>query len=109
MKEVERTDRSSIFVSDGYLNLALLYQREEEPIGLNHFGFHVKRRNANEGGESRRPAWHGRTEFLLRSTVFVTLKATASTFRKRAGMCKTTTKGQTVSICCFNRFYGSRF
>ena len=42
MKEVERTDRSSIFVSDGYINLALLYQRKEEPIGLNHFGFHVK-------------------------------------------------------------------
>jgi catechol-2,3-dioxygenase len=41
MKEVERTDRSSIFVSDGYLNLALLYQRKEEPRGLNHFGFHV--------------------------------------------------------------------
>lgn len=41
MKEVERTDRSSIFVSDGYLNLALLYQRREEPLGLNHFGFHV--------------------------------------------------------------------
>ncbi len=41
MKEVERTDRSSIFVSDGYLNLALLYQRKEEPMGLNHFGFHV--------------------------------------------------------------------
>ena len=42
MKEVDRTDRSSIFVSDGYLNLALLYQRREEPVGLNHFGFHVK-------------------------------------------------------------------
>ncbi len=42
MKEVERTDRASIFVSDGYFNLALLYQRTEEPIGLNHFGFHVK-------------------------------------------------------------------
>jgi catechol 2,3-dioxygenase-like lactoylglutathione lyase family enzyme len=42
MGEVEKTDRSSIFVSDGYLNLALLYQRKEEPIGLNHFGFHVK-------------------------------------------------------------------
>ena len=45
MKEVERTDRSSIFVSDGYFNLALLYQRKEEKIGLNHFGFHV---NSNE-------------------------------------------------------------
>jgi catechol-2,3-dioxygenase len=42
MKEVERTDRSSIFVSDGYFNLALLYQRKEEPVGLNHFGFHVQ-------------------------------------------------------------------
>jgi catechol-2,3-dioxygenase len=42
MKEVERTDRSSIFVSDGYFNLALLYQRKEEPTGLNHFGFHVQ-------------------------------------------------------------------
>jgi catechol-2,3-dioxygenase len=42
MKEVERTDRSSIFLSDGYFNLALLYQRKEEPMGLNHFGFHVK-------------------------------------------------------------------
>lgn len=42
MKEVERTDRSSIFVSDGYFNLALLYQRPEEPMGLNHFGFHVQ-------------------------------------------------------------------
>ena len=42
MKEVDRTDRSSIFVSDGYFNLALLYQRKEEKTGLNHFGFHVK-------------------------------------------------------------------
>ena len=42
MKEVEKTDRSSIFVSDGYFNLALLFQRKEEPMGLNHFGFHVK-------------------------------------------------------------------
>jgi catechol 2,3-dioxygenase-like lactoylglutathione lyase family enzyme len=42
MKEIEKTDRSSIFVSDGYFNLALLYQRKEEPLGLNHFGFHVK-------------------------------------------------------------------
>jgi len=50
MKEVERTDRSSIFVSDGYLNLALLYQRKEEPIGLSHFGFHVQ---SNEDMQSR--------------------------------------------------------
>jgi len=50
MKEVERSDRSSIFVSDGYFNLALLYQRKEEPIGLNHFGFHVK---SNEEMQTR--------------------------------------------------------
>lgn len=50
MKEVDRTDRSSIFVSDGYINLALLYQRKEEPLGLNHFGFHV---NSNEEMQAR--------------------------------------------------------
>ena len=50
MKEVEKTDRSSIFVSDGYFNLALLFQRKEEPMGLNHFGFHVK---SNEEMQTR--------------------------------------------------------
>ena len=94
MKEVEGTDRSSIFVSDGYLNLALLYQRKEEPIGLNHFGFHVKsneemQTRAENAGVRRGAA---RPDRILRSTVFMTLKATASTFRRRAGMCKTTTK-----------------
>jgi predicted enzyme related to lactoylglutathione lyase len=43
MKEVGYSDRSSIFVSDGYFNVALLYQRVgEEKNGFNHFGFHVK-------------------------------------------------------------------
>jgi catechol 2,3-dioxygenase-like lactoylglutathione lyase family enzyme len=63
MKEVDRTDRSSIFVSDGYFNLALLYQRSEERLGLNHFGFHVEsneelRERAKKAGVSqgaRRP------------------------------------------------------
>lgn len=42
MKEVSYSDRSSIFVSDGYVNVALLYQRTgEEKNGYNHFGFHV--------------------------------------------------------------------
>jgi len=50
IKEVEKTERSSIFVSDGYFNLALLYQRKEEPMGLNHFGFHVK---SNEEMQAR--------------------------------------------------------
>jgi catechol-2,3-dioxygenase len=43
MKEVAASDRSSIFVSDGYFNLALLFERPgEEKNGLNHFGFHVR-------------------------------------------------------------------
>ncbi|MEK7341328.1 MAG: VOC family protein [Candidatus Binatota bacterium] len=42
MKEVAYSDRSSIFVADGYFNVALLYQRVgEEKNGFNHFGFHV--------------------------------------------------------------------
>ena len=42
MKEVAYSDRSSIFVSDGYFNVALLYQRVgEERNGFNHFGFHI--------------------------------------------------------------------
>ncbi|MGH7830106.1 MAG: VOC family protein [Candidatus Binatia bacterium] len=42
MRKVSDTDRASIFVSDGYLNLALLSQRPEEGLGLHHFGFHVR-------------------------------------------------------------------
>jgi hypothetical protein len=110
LKEVERTDRSSIFVSDGYLNLALVPAKRRayrsQSLRLSR---QEQRRNANAGGEGRRSARRGRTEFLLRSTVFMTLKATASTFRKRAGRRKTTTKGQTVSIAYFNRFQGSTF
>ena len=68
MKEVERTDRSSIFVSDGYFNLALLYQRKEEPMGLNHFGFHVKsneemQRRAEKAGVRRGAARPERIPF----------------------------------------------
>lgn len=63
MKEVSRSDRSSIFVSDGYFNLALLFQRAEEKLGLHHFGFHVTsnedmQRRAQKAGVSpgaRRP------------------------------------------------------
>jgi len=50
MTVVDKTDRSSMFVSDGEINLALLYQRKEEPIGFNHFGFHVK---SNEEMQAR--------------------------------------------------------
>jgi catechol 2,3-dioxygenase-like lactoylglutathione lyase family enzyme len=42
LKEVDHTDRGSIFVSDGYFNLALLYQRvREEKNGFNHFGIKI--------------------------------------------------------------------
>ena len=50
LKEVERTDRSSIFVSDGYFNLALLYQRRGRAHRTQPFGFHVQ---SNEEMQSR--------------------------------------------------------
>ena len=61
MKEVAYSDRSSIFVSDGYFNVALLYQRVgEEKNGFNHFGFHVQdldeMRDRAEGAGVRRGA-----------------------------------------------------
>jgi catechol 2,3-dioxygenase-like lactoylglutathione lyase family enzyme len=43
LKQVGATDRGSIFVSDGYFNQALLYQRvREEKNGFNHLGFKIK-------------------------------------------------------------------
>ncbi len=74
MKAVDRTDRSSIFVSDGTINLALLYQRSEEKIGLNHFGFHVgsndeiRERAERSGalGDGKRPQRIPFAEYRLR-------------------------------------------
>ena len=69
MKEVAQTDRSSIFVSDGYFNLALLYQRvREERNGFNHFGFHVNdleeiRDRAEKAGTRRGAARPSRIPF----------------------------------------------
>ena len=69
MKEVSQTDRSSIFVSDGYFNLALLYQRvREEKNGFNHFGFHVNdleeiRDRAEKAGTRRGAARPSRIPF----------------------------------------------
>lgn len=69
MKEVAQTDRSSIFVSDGYFNLALLYQRvREEKNGFNHFGFHVNdleeiRHRAEKAGTRRGAARPSRIPF----------------------------------------------
>jgi len=43
LKPVGNTDRGSIFVSDGYFNQALLYQRvREEKNGFNHFGIKIR-------------------------------------------------------------------
>ena len=46
MKEVTRATRNgrtNVFLTDGYINLALLSQKAEgKPNGLNHFGFHVE-------------------------------------------------------------------
>lgn len=69
MKEISQSDRSSIFVSDGYFNLALLYQRvREEKNGFNHFGFHVTdleeiRNRAEKAGTRRGAARPSRIPF----------------------------------------------
>jgi catechol 2,3-dioxygenase-like lactoylglutathione lyase family enzyme len=43
MTVVGRNGRSNVFVSDGYITLALLSQKAEgKPCGLNHFGFHIE-------------------------------------------------------------------
>jgi catechol-2,3-dioxygenase len=50
--------RQAICLSDGKFNLALLYQRPEEKLNLNHFGFHVHsieemRQRAEQAGISQ--------------------------------------------------------
>src|SRR5262245_55717484 len=97
MKEVERTNRSSIFVSDDYLNLALLYQRKEEAIGLNHFGFHVKsneemQTRAEKAGVRRGAARPDRIPFAEYRVHDP--KATASTFHKKSGICRSAAEDQ---------------
>jgi hypothetical protein len=43
MKIVGRSGRKNVFLTDGYMNLALLSQKAEgKPNGLNHFGFVVE-------------------------------------------------------------------
>jgi catechol 2,3-dioxygenase-like lactoylglutathione lyase family enzyme len=46
MKEVTRSTRNgltNVFLTDGYMNVALLSQKAEgKTNGLNHFGFHVE-------------------------------------------------------------------
>jgi catechol 2,3-dioxygenase-like lactoylglutathione lyase family enzyme len=43
MKVIGRNGRSNVFISDGYITVALLSQKAEgKPCGLNHFGFQVE-------------------------------------------------------------------
>ena len=42
LKEVERSPRGAIYLSDGYINIALLMRRSDStPKGIHHFGFQV--------------------------------------------------------------------
>jgi catechol 2,3-dioxygenase-like lactoylglutathione lyase family enzyme len=42
LKEVQRSPRGTIYLSDGYINVALLIPRGgSHPKGLHHFGFEV--------------------------------------------------------------------
>ena len=75
MKVLERKGDKAVFLTDGYLNLALLSQKAEgKPNGLNHFGFHVENmedvstrlKKWNVVGPEQRPA--DRTYAELRAT-----------------------------------------
>ena len=41
MEIVQRSDKGAIFLTDGYLSVALLKARGDVPPGLNHFGFQI--------------------------------------------------------------------
>jgi catechol 2,3-dioxygenase-like lactoylglutathione lyase family enzyme len=65
MKVVGKSGRNNVFLTDGYMNLALLSQKAEgKPNGLNHFGFHVedaedvakRMQNWDVVGPEKRPA-----------------------------------------------------
>lgn len=50
LKRIRSEAGGAIYMSDGYLTLALLRNRgEATPSGINHFGFHVDDLNAVEG------------------------------------------------------------
>ncbi len=43
MEVLHTAENGSVFMTDGYMNLALLLNKAEgKPSGLNHFGFHVE-------------------------------------------------------------------
>lgn len=75
VKVAKKTPRGTIFMTDGYLNLALIAPREGEPNGIDHFGFLVDdvevigkltpiqpTDQAQEGGRS--PGQH--SEYIIR-------------------------------------------
>lgn len=64
MEVQHRAKNGSVFLTDGYMNLALLSQKAEgKPNGLNHIGFHIENHDAIEKklkkhkviGPSKRP------------------------------------------------------
>jgi catechol 2,3-dioxygenase-like lactoylglutathione lyase family enzyme len=49
LKEIKRSPRGAIYLSDGYINVALLVPRSDAtPKGLHHFGFEVDSVEATE-------------------------------------------------------------
>lgn len=43
MKVVQRNKRGNVFLTDGYINLAILRNKAEgKPNGINHIGFHIE-------------------------------------------------------------------
>jgi catechol 2,3-dioxygenase-like lactoylglutathione lyase family enzyme len=56
MEVLHRAANGSVFMTDGYINVALLLNKAEgKPSGLNHFGFHV----ADSAEIARRIEAHG--------------------------------------------------
>lgn len=89
MKEVAQTDRSSIFVSDGYFNLALLYQRVREEKTVSTISVSTSMTLRRSAIEPRRPALaaapRDRAVSHLLKSASTTPKATASISQSRAG------------------------
>src|SRR5262249_31563267 len=96
--ERSRTDGQIIdFRFRRLLELGAFVPAKEEAIGLNHFGFHVKSNEemqirAEKAGVRRGAARPDRIP--LPSIVFMIPKATASTFHKKGGMCRSAAEDQ---------------
>lgn len=99
LKEVRRSPSGSVFLSDGYINLALLKSRgDSEAKGLHHFGFQVESVAATEERLRRfKPdieilAPHEGVTFAEYRLRIPT--ATRLIYPKRAGRCEMTGRGK---------------